>query len=335
MFYRFPSKDFDNSILLAFKFRSQWNYHVILKVSHGFNPFVCFLNESGYTDSRLLLDAIKNFCSLAKINIVLIDPEFSPSIDESFISSLNKDFAVGIMIFDNYIYPESTKLCSAGSFVLSGDPLFVLECQSYGIPACYFPLEGEFLDVNPDIPLEGSPYDIIFYGSVTESRKPFLDSLTRISNIRVRVHDSSRTPVAYSELKLLIQSAKICINFSRHEVPALDGTTKMQGNYIGSTASIPFRYGHKGRIQEIGFARRLCISEVTPTLVINGLDQLVPQFTSSSEMCQLVAEYANKSDELLSEHILQFSKKVDEEFSSFRVGLRFADFCNKVIFKRL
>jgi len=333
MFYKYHSKDFDNSILLAFKFRSQWNHHVILKVSHGFNPFVCFLNEFGYTDSRLVVDTIKKFCSAAKINIVLIDPEFASWIDESFISLLKKDLTVGIFIFDNHLYPESKKLCHISSFVLAADPLFALECQSYGIPALFFPLEGEFLDLTPDIPLESSPYDVIFYGSVTEARKLFIDSLESLSGIRIRIHDSAKERIDYSELKSLIQSARICINLSRFVLPAWGGATVLQGYFLGSTTKVPFRYGHKGRIQETGFAGRLCISELTPTLFMQGLDQLVPQFTYPSEMCRLVSEYAKMPDKLLSEHISLFSKKVDQEFSNMTVGLRLANFCNDLNLK--
>jgi len=326
MFYKINSVQSSRSILVAFKFRSQWNHHVLSKVSWASQVYVCFLRELGHRDSISVANTVEEFCISKNIDCVIIDPEFAPWIDQQFLFQIKRNCRVGLFIFDHQIYPASKRLCSLASFVLAADPSFALECNNHAIPAMFFPLEGEFPSGTPDIPIEETEFDVLFYGSINKSRRAFIESLGKLRNIRLRIHDSSTERIDYTCIKSLIQSAKISLNFSRFELPAEIGFVDFENNPVKRISDTPFVYGHKGRIQEVGFASRLCISEFTPALAMHGLETLVPQFKTPDEMCELLIEFIGLPREELQESIFKFSSQVQTVFSNKAVGQKLKDF---------
>ena len=88
----------------------------------------------------------------------------------------------------------------------------------------------------------------------------------------------------YPQLARRIQDARVSVNFSKLVNFYAPNVRSVQG----LTADPQFIYGLKGRIQEVAFCKRLCVSEFTPFLGMLGLAEAVPQFKTPAEMILLL-----------------------------------------------
>lgn len=277
-----PSMPGRERVLVLFKFPSRWNSHVLTKLNVRYNLVCSNISELlGTGGSESLIAHTRQLCQNYPFDYIVCDPEFYYLVSPYLIRELNKVRPTGIMIFDHEIEGNNLRLVGEATFVLAAAPQVCSYVQSIGGRAAFFPLESFDLYQVDEVPAK---FDVFFFGHIAKDDRPlYVDALKR-SRLSLDIHSIDMPQLSYAQLATRIKGAKVTVNLSKLVNFYVPNVRLVQG----SGDDPQFVYGLKGRIQEVAFCKRLCVSEFTPPLGMLRLAEAVPQFRTPAEMILLL-----------------------------------------------
>lgn len=301
------------NILILFKYGSRWNVHVIkilelrYNVYHG--HFMSYYDQLGTLE---LCNYIKYTTAKYKFRALLVDPEWCDLFNIATVQLLDSILPVGLMFFDDStMHDYNQVLASAASFTLVPDPIGALQYKSIDIETT--PLAPHAECMYPVMEKEPE-YDVLWFGFATKTDRPeFVEALEQMTDVKTLIYTGSKHKdksmsgdLSWEDLSQLISNSRIIVNLSRSDFPFI-----CANYHILPRAEA---YQLSGRILEAGYSGRMCISQYAPQHGAEGLDKVMPEFTTPEEMCSIIRHLLTSGE--LEKKTQQFCDFVRSKYSN-------------------
>ena len=293
------SADAKHRALVLFKFPSNWNHILITKLSHDFDlASVCLLDLIKAHGLVRAVDAINRIIAEKDIDVVFIDVEFFPVVDQRFLSRIEGHVIKVMLCFDDLLMHEFNAITAADAdLVLTCDPVSVLRYREEGIPSEFFVLEGDLGLYHPTG--ASRDIDVLFFGSLDKAdRREWVEYL-RQNGVAVKVIGDGATFVPFDGMADIISRSKLVLNLSKTDLTetSLAICSRQCPDYVS------YKFQLKARPFMAGLCTTACISEQAPALSLIFSEEEVPTFRTKSECLVMIRKVLH--DEARCEHHAQ------------------------------
>lgn len=293
------------SCLVVFKFRLQWNHHLIRKLAIAYRITPVFVHEVFLKEgSQGLHLYLRKMAMEIEADVVIFDLDYYYLFDCQLIESLDTSAKKVLICFDDLVLHQINSINAAAcDLVLTADPLSALKYREVGVAAEYFALEAskeDYFDRNVT-----KEIDVLFFGSLHKAdRREFVEYL-RARGIDLRLIGPGGEFVPAGELAQYVSRSKIVVNFSKTDYSE---TTDLG---IGHVRQYYLQF--KGRVIEAGLCRTACVSEYSPSLRLLFSNREVPDF-NTPEQCYDALASLLQDQEKLRDHADRLYDRVMGEF---------------------